>query len=61
MRAAPDPDVARTRNRPARLPEPAMRENQIRALWREGRAAVNGWLAIPSSFAAFIVRINIDL
>ena len=29
-----------------------MRENQIRALWREGRAAVNGWLAIPSSFAA---------
>ncbi len=29
-----------------------MRENRLRTLWREGRAAVNGWLAIPSSFSA---------
>ncbi len=26
--------------------------NRIRALWREGQAAINGWLAIPSGFAA---------
>lgn len=29
-----------------------MRENRLRALWRENRAAVNGWLAIPDSFSA---------
>jgi 4-hydroxy-2-oxoheptanedioate aldolase len=29
-----------------------MRENRLRQLWAEDRAAVNGWLAIPSSFAA---------
>lgn len=29
-----------------------MRENRLRSLWREGGAAVNGWCAIPSSFAA---------
>lgn len=29
-----------------------MRENRLRQLWREERAAVNGWLAIPSAFAA---------
>jgi len=29
-----------------------MRENTIRRLWSEGKAAVNGWCAIPSSFSA---------
>jgi 4-hydroxy-2-oxoheptanedioate aldolase len=29
-----------------------MRENTLRRLWSEGRAAVNGWCAIPSSFSA---------
>jgi 4-hydroxy-2-oxoheptanedioate aldolase len=29
-----------------------MRENRLRTLWREDRAAVNGWLAIPDGFAA---------
>jgi len=29
-----------------------MRENPLRRIWAEGRAAVNGWLAIPSSFSA---------
>jgi len=29
-----------------------MRENTIRSLWGEGKAAVNGWCAIPSSFSA---------
>ena len=29
-----------------------MRENPIRRLWRDGGAAVNGWLAIPTSFSA---------
>jgi 4-hydroxy-2-oxoheptanedioate aldolase len=29
-----------------------MRENTIRQLWAEGKAAVNGWCAIPSSFSA---------
>ena len=29
-----------------------MRENMLRRLWREGKAAVNGWCAIPSSFSA---------
>ena len=29
-----------------------MRENRLRRLWREGGAAVNGWLAIPSGASA---------
>jgi len=29
-----------------------MRENRIRTLWSEGRAAICGWLAIPSTFTA---------
>ncbi len=29
-----------------------MRENRLRTLWQADKAAVNGWLAIPSSFAA---------
>lgn len=29
-----------------------MRENRLRTLWQAGQAAVNGWLAIPSSFAS---------
>lgn len=29
-----------------------MRENRLRTLWQSGQAVVNGWLAIPSSFAA---------
>ncbi len=29
-----------------------MRENRIRTLWNSGGAAVNGWLAIPSTFSA---------
>jgi 4-hydroxy-2-oxoheptanedioate aldolase len=32
-----------------------MRENRLRQLWREDRAAVNGWLAIPDGFAAEIM------
>ncbi|MCP3018928.1 HpcH/HpaI aldolase family protein [Cupriavidus basilensis] len=29
-----------------------MRENRIRNMWANGQAVVNGWLSIPSSFAA---------
>ena len=29
-----------------------MRENRLRSIWKGGGAAVNGWLAIPSGFAA---------
>jgi 4-hydroxy-2-oxoheptanedioate aldolase len=29
-----------------------MRENRLRALWKQDKAAVNGWLAIPNSFSA---------
>jgi 4-hydroxy-2-oxoheptanedioate aldolase len=29
-----------------------MRENRLRTLWKADQAAVNGWLAIPNSFAA---------
>jgi len=29
-----------------------MRENTLRRIWKEGKAAVNGWCAIPSSFSA---------
>ena len=29
-----------------------MRKNKIRQIWKEGGAAINGWLAIPNSFSA---------
>jgi 4-hydroxy-2-oxoheptanedioate aldolase len=29
-----------------------VRENRLRTIWKSGGAAVNGWLAIPNSFAA---------
>jgi 4-hydroxy-2-oxoheptanedioate aldolase len=29
-----------------------MKENRLRTLWQDGRAAVNGWLAIPDGFSA---------
>ena len=29
-----------------------MRENRLRAIWKSGGAAVNGWLAIPNGFSA---------
>jgi 4-hydroxy-2-oxoheptanedioate aldolase len=32
-----------------------MRENRLRTLWRQDQAAVNGWLAIPNSFAAEVM------
>jgi len=32
-----------------------MRENGLRKLWAEGRQAVNGWLAIPSSYSAEVM------
>jgi 4-hydroxy-2-oxoheptanedioate aldolase len=32
-----------------------MRENLLRTLWRQGEAAINGWLAIPNSFSAEIM------
>ena len=32
-----------------------MRENHLRTLWQQGKAAVNGWLAIPNSFAAEVM------
>jgi 4-hydroxy-2-oxoheptanedioate aldolase len=32
-----------------------MRANPLRTLWRDGRAAVNGWLAIPNSFSAEVM------
>ena len=32
-----------------------MRENRLRTLWQEGKAAVNGWLAIPNSFATEVM------
>ena len=32
-----------------------MRENRLRSLWQEGKAAVNGWLAIPNSFATEVM------
>jgi 4-hydroxy-2-oxoheptanedioate aldolase len=31
---------------------PAMRPNRLRELWSAGQPAINGWLAIPSGFAA---------
>src|SRR5688572_26203155 len=32
-----------------------MRENTLRKTWRNGDAAINGWLAIPSAFSAEIM------
>ncbi len=32
-----------------------MRENRLRTLWSADQAAVNGWLAIPNSFAAEVM------
>ncbi len=32
-----------------------MRENRLRTLWREDKAAVNGWLAIGNSFSAEVM------
>ena len=32
-----------------------MRPNALRELWRQDRAAVNGWLAIPNSFSAEVM------
>ena len=29
--------------------------NKLKALWKEGKAAVNGWLAIPSGFSAEVM------
>ena len=32
-----------------------MAQNALRRRWKEGKAAVNGWLAIPSAFAAEVM------
>jgi 4-hydroxy-2-oxoheptanedioate aldolase len=32
-----------------------MRENNIKSLWRDGNAVINGWCAIPSSWSAEIM------
>ncbi len=32
-----------------------MRENRLRALWKQGQAAVNGWLAVPNAFSAEVM------
>ena len=32
-----------------------MRENTLKAIWRRGEAAVNGWLSIPSVFSAEVM------
>ena len=32
-----------------------MRENRLRTLWSQDRAAVNGWLAVPDSFSAEVM------
>ena len=32
-----------------------MRENRLRTLWAADQAALNGWLAIPNSFAAEVM------
>jgi 4-hydroxy-2-oxoheptanedioate aldolase len=32
-----------------------MRENRLRTLWADDKAAVNGWLAVPSSFSAEVM------
>jgi 4-hydroxy-2-oxoheptanedioate aldolase len=35
--------------------ETFVRENRLRTLWQGNRCAVNGWLAIPSSFSAEVM------
>lgn len=32
-----------------------MRQNRVKALWREGETVLNGWLHIPSSFSAEVM------
>lgn len=32
-----------------------MRENRLKTLWQQDRAAVNGWLAIPNAFSAEVM------
>ncbi len=32
-----------------------MRDNRLRSLWRDDRAAINGWLTIPDSFSAEVM------
>jgi len=32
-----------------------MRENRLRALWRDDKTAINGWLHIPDSFSAEVM------
>ena len=32
-----------------------MRENRLRTLWKDVKAAINGWLAIPNSFSAEVM------
>ena len=32
-----------------------MRENTLKAIWKRGEAAVNGWLSIPSAFSAEVM------
>jgi 4-hydroxy-2-oxoheptanedioate aldolase len=32
-----------------------MAQNALKRRWKEGKAAVNGWLAIPSAFAAEVM------
>ena len=32
-----------------------MRENTVKKIWARGEAVVNGWLSIPSSFAAEVM------
>src|SRR6202035_3947185 len=32
-----------------------MGENQVKERWRQGKAVVNGWLAIPSGFSAEVM------
>jgi 4-hydroxy-2-oxoheptanedioate aldolase len=32
-----------------------MRENRLRTLWKQGQAAMNGWLTLPNSFSAEVM------
>ena len=32
-----------------------MRENRLRALWKDDKAVLNGWLAVPNSFSAEVM------
>ena len=32
-----------------------MRENRLRTLWNQDKAAVNGWLAVPNGFSAEVM------